>query len=340
MRVSPRIPFISAAFLFCTLISFAEIPSGIPQKASQATPYALHWSIDRILVRIEVKVEGDSSGRVWRNNTAYRFAFYSPSKQEAIWSDEEGNMDASGFPIPSDWSTEWIPSNFDDLPQALEKSHLKAPDFTKATLYYDRGKPQWLLELPNGDALQLHPSESIQTVLNEQSMTICDSQYQKKNFTNAFECYKNLAEQGLDVAQFNVAIMYIHGEGVAKSTDEAQKWLKKAADQGYPAAQDLLMKLQLLDFIKAAKVAQDFQKEGQSYFNQAEESYKKEDYANAFKLYTEASDHGVVEADYKLGLLYYNGQGTSKNAAKGMEMIRRAAKFGSPEAKKFLETDK
>src|SRR5260370_23013394 len=97
---------LTALLIFCSLVSsYAEIPSGIPQKAYQATQVALHWSIDRILVRIEVKVKSDSSGKIWKNQTTYRFAFYSPSKQEAIWSDEAGNMDPSTFTIPANWST-------------------------------------------------------------------------------------------------------------------------------------------------------------------------------------------------------------------------------------------
>jgi hypothetical protein len=87
----------TALVILCSFISsYAEIPSGIPQKAYQATQFALHWSIDRILVRIEVKVKSDSSGKIWKNQTTYRFAFYSPSKQQAIWSDDAKLRPASG----------------------------------------------------------------------------------------------------------------------------------------------------------------------------------------------------------------------------------------------------
>ena len=326
--------------VFCSLISsYAEIPSGVPQKAYEATQLALHWSIDRILVRIELKVESDSSGKIWRNKTTYRFAFYSPSKQEAIWSDEAGNMDSSAFTIPAGWSTEPIPRNFDDLPAALKKSaSTDVSDITSATLYYRNGKPQWLLQLANGTSMGLHPDESVESELQEWTLDTCNSEYNQKKFNQAFECLKNLAEKGLAVAQFNLAVMYIHGEGVGKSTTEAQKWLKRAADQGYPGAQDVLLKLQMLDVINANKLLDNLQKEGPSYFDRAEESYKKGDYANAFKLYEEAEFRGIVQATYKLGLLYYNGQGTKKDMVKGMELIRNAAKLGCADAKKFLET--
>jgi TPR repeat protein len=329
-----------AVLTFCSLISsHAEIPSGVPQKANEATQLALHWSIDRMLIRIELKVESDSSGKIWRNKTTYRFAFYSPSKQEAMWSDEAGNMDSSAFPIPAGWSKEPIPRDFDDLPAALKESaSTDVSDITSATLEYRNGKPQWLLELATGISMKLPPGESVESELQEWTLDNCNSQYNQKKFSQAFECLKNLAEKGLAVAQFNLAVMYIHGEGVGKSTTEAEKWLKRAADQGYPAAQDVLLKLQTLDVINANKLLDNLQKEGPSYFDRAEESYKKGDYANALKLYEEAEFRGIVQAGYKLGLLYYNGQGTKKDMAKGMELIRNAAKLGSADAKKFLET--
>ena len=324
----------------CSLIfSQAEIPSGVPQKADEATQLALHWSIDRILVRIEVKLENDASGRIWRNKTTYRFAFYSPSKKEAIWSDEAGNLDLSAFKIPAGWSMEPIPRDFDDLPAALEKSgSTDVSDITGATLYYRNGKAQWLLQLANGIRMGLHPGESVESELQEWTLDTCNSLYNQKKFNQAFECLKNLAEKGLALAQFNLAVMYIRGEGVEKSTTEAGKWLKRAADQGYPGAQDVLLKLQMLDVINANKLLDNLQKEGPSYFDHAEESYKKGDYANALKLYQEAEFRGIVQATYKLGLLYYNGQGTNKDMAKGMELMRNAAKLGSDDAKKFLET--
>jgi tetratricopeptide (TPR) repeat protein len=329
-----------ALVTFCSLISsHAEIPSGVPEKASEATQFALRWSIDRILVRIELKVETDPSGKIWRNKTTYRFAFYSPSKQEAMWSDEAGNMESSAFAIPAGWSTEPIPRDFDDLPEALKKSGSKdVSDIASATLYYQNGKPLWLLELANGIRVGLHPGESVESELQEGTLDTCNSLYNQKKFNQAFECLKNLAEKGLALAQFNLAVMYVRGEGVKKSTTEAEKWLKRAADQGYPGAEDVLLKLQMLDVINANKLLDNLQKEGPSYFDRAEESYKKGDYPNAFKLYEEAEFRGVVQATYKLGLLYYNGQGTKKDMAKGMELIRNAAKLGCADAKKFLET--
>ncbi|MGH8709987.1 MAG: tetratricopeptide repeat protein, partial [Burkholderiales bacterium] len=53
-------------------------------------------------------------------------------------------------------------------------------------------------------------------------------------------------EQGLATAQFNLGLKYERGEGVAKDHGKADKWLHKAADQGYAPAQETLKQLAVL----------------------------------------------------------------------------------------------
>src|SRR5271165_3899376 len=45
------------------------------------------------------------------------------------------------------------------------------------------------------------------------------------------------AEQGNVIAEYNLGMMYIKGEGVARDIVEGAKWLRKAAEQGNAAAQ-------------------------------------------------------------------------------------------------------
>ena len=52
-----------------------------------------------------------------------------------------------------------------------------------------------------------------------------------------FDDMKALAELGMAAAQFNLALMYDHGEGVPENDAEAVKWYRKAADQGHADAQ-------------------------------------------------------------------------------------------------------
>lgn len=48
---------------------------------------------------------------------------------------------------------------------------------------------------------------------------------------------KKAAEMGLAWAQTSLAVAYLQGDGIAKSTPEAIEWFEKAADQNYAPAQ-------------------------------------------------------------------------------------------------------
>ena len=53
----------------------------------------------------------------------------------------------------------------------------------------------------------------------------------------AVEWYRKVAEQGLSLAQFNLALMYANGRGVPMSHEEAVKWMRNAAEAQVPAQQ-------------------------------------------------------------------------------------------------------
>lgn len=59
----------------------------------------------------------------------------------------------------------------------------------------------------------------------------------KGDFDTAFHEFTVAAEEGLDLAQYNLAILYFTGQGVDRDVDEAFRWTKAAADQGHTAAQ-------------------------------------------------------------------------------------------------------
>lgn len=56
----------------------------------------------------------------------------------------------------------------------------------------------------------------------------------------ALALWKPLAERGLADAQYNLGIVYLHGDGVGKNTEEAIKWFRRAAEQGDRPAQQQL----------------------------------------------------------------------------------------------------
>ena len=53
----------------------------------------------------------------------------------------------------------------------------------------------------------------------------------------AVKWYRKAAEQGYAAAQFNLGNMYANGKGIPEDDKEAVKWYRKAAEQGDAAAQ-------------------------------------------------------------------------------------------------------
>ena len=59
----------------------------------------------------------------------------------------------------------------------------------------------------------------------------------KGDFETALYEFTVAAEEGLDLAQYNLAILYFTGQGVEQDTAEAFRWTEAAALQGHVAAQ-------------------------------------------------------------------------------------------------------
>lgn len=59
----------------------------------------------------------------------------------------------------------------------------------------------------------------------------------KGDFETALHEFTLAAEEGLDLAQYNLGILYFTGQGVEKDSAEAFRWTEAAAQQGHLAAQ-------------------------------------------------------------------------------------------------------
>ncbi len=62
------------------------------------------------------------------------------------------------------------------------------------------------------------------------------SAYDAGDFQTAHREFRSLAELGDPIAQYNLGILYLRGEGVRKSAATGYAWLKLAADAKHPAA--------------------------------------------------------------------------------------------------------
>jgi TPR repeat protein len=63
-------------------------------------------------------------------------------------------------------------------------------------------------------------------------------------------------------------------------------------------------------------------------FERARAAWEAEDYEQALILMQPAAQRGNPQAQYALGYMYYNGQGTEVNEEVAMEWIRRSAEQG------------
>lgn len=111
----------------------------------------------------------------------------------------------------------------------------------------------------------------------------------KGNFDMAFHEFSVAADEGLDLAQYNLAILYFMGQGVEKDLSLAFMWTEAAAQQGHLAAQYNL---------------------GSLYYSG---DGTDKDLDNAINWYGEAARGGHPEAAYLLAKMYQEGEGVSSD---------------------------
>ena len=122
-----------------------------------------------------------------------------------------------------------------------------------------------------------------------QDLSEAFSAYRRGDYAAAHRLFSNLAESGAGSAQFQLAIMYKHGEGVPADRTEAAKWLHRAAKQGHAMAQLHL---------------------GYSYeFGEG----VARDLAKAANWQRRAAEQGLGAAQFNLGSMYERGLGVSRN---------------------------
>ena len=132
--------------------------------------------------------------------------------------------------------------------------------------------------------------------------------YQAGDYATALKEFRPLAEQGLADAQYNLAWMYAHGEGVTQDYKKALKWYQLAVEQGDATAGHQL---------------------GEMYrFGQG----VKTNYKEALKFYRLAAPQ-VVQSQYSLGAMYYQGQGVDQDIVIAYMWFYVAAENGNPRSK-------
>ena len=96
--------------------------------------------------------------------------------------------------------------------------------------------------------------------------------YSRGEYEQAYNTMRSLAETSdHGLAQYYIAMMYLRGQGVEQSYDEAAGWFRKAAEQGIKQAQYRLAEL----YMKGRGVPKDYEYAYAWYRAGAEQKHKK-----------------------------------------------------------------
>ena len=133
-----------------------------------------------------------------------------------------------------------------------------------------------------------------------------------KDFSQAFDAYTKVAEQGDAAAQLYLGLTYDLGRDVPRNVIEAARWYRKAAAQGSSSAASNL---------------------GVLHYNG---DGMPKDSAEAAVWFSSAATRGNVTAQYCLGRLYYQGEGVPQDYAKAAVWFEKAAAQGSAPAQVLL----
>jgi uncharacterized protein len=119
----------------------------------------------------------------------------------------------------------------------------------------------------------------------------------KQDYSVAADLYLKAAEKGYPKGQIAYAKLLLEGNGVKKDVFEAEKWIELAAQQGN----------------KEAKLMHAQHLVGES------------NYDKAFEVYVAEAQKGIADAQFNLGVLSLNGQGTKKDHQKAFLYFLLAA---------------
>ncbi len=127
-----------------------------------------------------------------------------------------------------------------------------------------------------------------------------------------FEFQQKLAKGGNAIAQYQLAVMYETGRGVAKDINKAREWYKKSAAGKYTPAKHRLVYLE----VKTS----GFKPSHKSWLN---------------SLSTDAK-RGDPEAMFMLGEMYENGTGVKKDLARAQSYYKSSSARGHIDAENRL----
>jgi len=148
------------------------------------------------------------------------------------------------------------------------------------------------------------------------------------DYKEAIRWYTLAAEQGHPTAQYNLAVLYVNGQGVEPDTLQAQKWYERAYAQDSTFEPIIVDRPAYNDFIFSKKKKG---KKGDKINRKDKIQFEK-----ALATYRPRAEAGDPIAQYNLGVLYNEGMGTPRNYKEAHKWFSMAAKQGDPDAQNNL----
>lgn len=199
-------------------------------------------------------------------------------------------------------------------------------DEEKALYWYGKAADQG-----HDEAIAIFPEKSEQEIPEEEA----------RYYRNQYE--QNQKNTSAGSAEFGAAMRYQKGDGTAKSTKKAVKFLKLAAEKNHILAQYNLGLIYQQDseykdnkeavkwFKKAAVNGYDYAQDTLGWMHQYGNGVKK-DSKEAVKWYKKAAKQNHVEAQYSLGCMYFEGEGVLKDFKEAAKWFHSSADRGFSKA--------
>jgi localization factor PodJL len=155
---------------------------------------------------------------------------------------------------------------------------------------------------------------------------------------------RTAAAAGDRSAEYEIAMRYAEGRGVARNMAEAVRWLERAANTGFVPAQFRLASL----YEKGEGVKKNIVAARKLYVAAAEKGHAKAmhnlavlyaegvdgkpDYTTAAQWFRRAAAHGVADSQFNLAILYARGIGIEQNLTESYKWFALAANTGDQDA--------
>jgi TPR repeat protein len=161
-----------------------------------------------------------------------------------------------------------------------------------------------------------------------------------ENETEASELILKASANDNPVAQYNVGLMYLEGNGVTRDVEEAFRWLRKSASRGYSEAQltigNLLYEGKIFeqDIKTATKLYRLAAKQNNIHAQMimGEMYIREQNYKKALKWIKMTAEQENPDAQFMLGQMYAKGKGVKQDYVEAIRWFKKSAEQGHYEA--------